>query len=56
MGFIVINEDNFQDAYKSKRKRPNKFPKSRVSDLFAQFEKLSQIEKINFINMMQNYG
>jgi hypothetical protein len=56
MGFTIINDDDLQDVYRSKSKRPTKLPKSRVSDLYLQFEKLTQVEKINFINMIKNYG
>lgn len=54
--FTVIDHGKFQDTYRVKRSKPVLKKKSRVSDLFAQFEKLSQVEKINFINLLQNYG
>lgn len=42
--------------YKGKKLPNVKYKrKSRVNDLFAQFEKLSRIEKDNFINLIRNY-
>lgn len=64
MGADTHGETNFNDIpleewnkiYNKGKKKTNFVKKSRVSDLFAQFEKLSQVEKINFINLLKNYG